>query len=126
MTEYACVPDEEIVAVAGEIKSAEFIVTFEFATAPKLSVTRTTADPLLAGAVYKPVVALILPLPLKTEKVYGLVPPTPEKVAVLFTAKVFGEGEILRAEVIVTAAVAVFPNESETSTVAVPLAAGAV
>ena len=53
-----------IVEAAGTIESAGLIVIVPFAVYPKLSVTRTVAVPVLAGAVYMPVEALMLPPPL--------------------------------------------------------------
>ena len=52
---------------AGEIANAALIVTVASAVAPKLSVTRTVAEPAAAGAVYKPELALIVPPPLTIE-----------------------------------------------------------
>ena len=63
------------VIVAGLRLNGDVTVRVELAKFPMLSVTRTTADPLAAGAVYKPVAPLIVPVPLKIENVKGATPP---------------------------------------------------
>ena len=115
-----------MVCELGEIANAGLTVTVLLATAPSESVTRTTAEPEVAGAVYTPVDEFIVTVPLKTEYVKGPVPPTAVKVAVLFTATVFEAGDKLSVVVIVILASAIFPSESVTRATAVPFAAGAV
>ena len=68
----------------------------------------------------------MLPVPLKTENVYGATPPDPEKEMVEFINVVWAVGEIVKAGFIVTIEVSVAPKESVTFTVADPAVAGAV
>ena len=69
---------------------------------------------------------LIDPPPVTIENVNGLVPPAPENVNVLFTAKVFDAGEMLIGVVTITLALAVFPKLSVTCNVTEAFVAGAV
>ncbi len=55
--------------------TALIIATEASAKVLRISVTRITADPVVAGAVYKPVVAFTEPPPLTTEYVLVPVPP---------------------------------------------------
>ena len=111
---------------AGEIDIVDVIITFAFATFPKLSVTLITADPLAAGAVYEPELALIEPVPEISEKVYGGTPSFPTKLMIELIKVVCEVGEIVKALLIVMLASAVAPKLSVTRTVANPLIAGAM
>ena len=68
----------------------------------------------------------MLPVPLNKEKEYGATPPEPEKVIVELIKVVWDVGDMAKAGLIVTADVAVAPNESVTRIDAVPDDAGAV
>jgi hypothetical protein len=82
--------------------------------------------PGVAEAVKTPVEALIVPVPLRTEKVYGDDPPAAENVVELFTANSMDVGEIPRLENILTVADEVFPTASVAVTTADPGDVGAV
>src|SRR4051794_18793966 len=101
-------------------------VTLEFEVLPLASVTLTVTAPAAAGAVKAPVPDTTEPPPAAIAKVYGVTPPVAAKVCVPLTAMVRLAGEITRAGLIVTEAVAVLPRASVTKTTAEPLLAGAV
>lgn len=126
LLEKVCVPLMTKLTEAGEIASVELIVTVEFAVCPIASVTRTTALPAVAGAVYAPVAAIILPPPEKIENVYGARPPLPAKENTLLTAKVFVVGVMAKTETTVTVEFEIFESASVTRTVTEPAVTGAV
>ena len=124
--ENVCVLLTAKVTAAGVIPNAFVIVSVEFAVWPKLSVTRITALPAVAGAVKAPVRALMLPPPEKTVNMRGATPPAAENVKLPFTDNVMDAGAIVNAGFTVTVELAVAAKASVTRTVTVPAAAGAV
>ena len=73
------------------------MVTVAVAVLAALSVTLTTVLPAPTGAVKTPVEALIVPLPLVIEYVYGLVPPDSENETVPEATTLEDAGVIERA-----------------------------
>ena len=114
------------VLAAGEILSGVVTITLALAVFPKLSVTCKVIEAFVAGAVYEPVAALIVPPPETIEYVYGETPLAPVKEVTEFAITVCDAGEIVNAELIVTLELEIFPRLSVTRTVAIPAVAGAV
>ena len=114
------------VFVVGEICKTGVIVTLAVAVADVESVTRMTAVPLVPGAVYNPVLALIEPPPLSTEYVYGVAPLIPANVYVLLATIVTPAGFIPSPVTTVTVVLTALPKLSVTVTMSVPAPTGAV